>query len=107
MQSRPTFTHAILYNPLETSILMLDGDCPFLMPYLLTSCHNKYSVCIVQAIRAGTIDVSKDPYHFSLPPTWKQGKVANIQSGNFCQVQPISDKKSLPGAVGRCVWCFL
>ncbi|CAL5226936.1 g9817 [Coccomyxa viridis] len=37
------------------------------------------------AIRAGTIDVSKDPYHFSLPPTWKQGKVANIQSGNFCQ----------------------
>lgn len=42
-----------------------------------------------QAIRAGTIDVSKDPYHFALPPSWKQGKVANIQSGNFCQV-PIS-----------------
>lgn len=40
----------------------------------------------MQAIRAGTIDVSKDPYHFALPPTWKQGKVANIQSGNFCQV---------------------
>ena len=42
----------------------------------------------MQAIRAGTIDVSKDPYHFALPPSWKQGKVANIQSGNFCQVQP-------------------
>ena len=32
--------------------------------------------------------MSKDPYHFALPPTWKQGKVANIQSGNFCQVLP-------------------
>ena len=43
-------------------------------------------IAAMQAIRAGTIDISKDPYHFALPPTWKQGKVANIQSGNFCQV---------------------
>ncbi|KAK9918460.1 hypothetical protein WJX75_004213 [Coccomyxa subellipsoidea] len=37
------------------------------------------------AIRAGTIDASKEPYQFALPPTWHEGKVANIQSGNFCQ----------------------
>lgn len=37
------------------------------------------------AIRAGTIDAINDPYRFALPPTWHEGKVANIQSGNFCQ----------------------
>ena len=39
-----------------------------------------------QAIRAGVIDVTKDPYRFALPPSWKPGKIANIQSGNFCMV---------------------
>ena len=38
-----------------------------------------------QAIRAGSINIS-EPYRFALPPSWKEGKVANIQSGNFCQV---------------------
>ena len=43
--------------------------------------------CQMQSIRAGTIDVSGgQAYRFSLPPSWKEGKVANIQSGNFCQV---------------------
>lgn len=36
------------------------------------------------AIRAGTVDPN-DPYRFALPPTWREGKVANIQSGNYCQ----------------------
>lgn len=25
------------------------------------------------------------PYQFILPPTWKQARVANILSGNYCQ----------------------
>lgn len=36
------------------------------------------------AIRAGIVD-PKHPYSFSLPPTWREGKVANILSGNYCQ----------------------
>ncbi|CAD7697068.1 unnamed protein product [Ostreobium quekettii] len=36
------------------------------------------------AIRAGTVD-PKNPYSFSLPTTWREGKVANILSGNYCQ----------------------
>ncbi|CAK0786183.1 hypothetical protein CVIRNUC_009396 [Coccomyxa viridis] len=39
---------------------------------------------LTPAIRAGVIDVTKDPYQFALPPSWKPGKIANIQSGNFC-----------------------
>ncbi|KAK9832104.1 hypothetical protein WJX81_007290 [Elliptochloris bilobata] len=35
------------------------------------------------AIRAGNIDMS-EPYRFAVPPTWREGKIANIQSGNFC-----------------------
>lgn len=41
------------------------------------------SVLCSKAIRAGAIDI-KEPYRFALPPTWHEGKVANIQSGNFC-----------------------
>lgn len=26
-----------------------------------------------------------EPYEFILPPTWKQTRVANILSGNYCQ----------------------
>eukprot|EP00252_Welwitschia_mirabilis_P017269 TRINITY_DN38281_c0_g1_i1.p1 TRINITY_DN38281_c0_g1~~TRINITY_DN38281_c0_g1_i1.p1 ORF type:complete len:283 (+),score=24.21 TRINITY_DN38281_c0_g1_i1:142-990(+) len=33
------------------------------------------------ALRAGNVQ----PYQFILPPTWKQMRVANIQSGNYCQ----------------------
>ncbi|GLT77362.1 hypothetical protein SLA2020_489570 [Shorea laevis] len=33
------------------------------------------------ALRAGNVQ----PYHFILPPTWKQTRVANILSGNYCQ----------------------
>lgn len=36
------------------------------------------------AIRAGTVDPN-NPYRFALPPTWREGKVANIASGNYCQ----------------------
>eukprot|EP00877_Chromochloris_zofingiensis_P014811 jgi/Chrzof1/9584/Cz04g08120.t1_PPD6[v5.2] len=36
------------------------------------------------AIRAGTVDPN-NPYRFALPPSWKEAKVANIQSGNYCQ----------------------
>lgn len=36
------------------------------------------------AIRAGTVD-PLNPYRFALPPTWREGKVANILSGNYCQ----------------------
>ncbi|KZV27359.1 Thylakoid lumenal 29.8 kDa protein, chloroplast precursor [Dorcoceras hygrometricum] len=33
------------------------------------------------ALRAGNVQ----PYQFILPPTWKQQRVANILSGNYCQ----------------------
>ncbi|GAB2221685.1 hypothetical protein Droror1_Dr00012870 [Drosera rotundifolia] len=33
------------------------------------------------ALRAGNVE----PYEFMLPPTWKQLRVANILSGNYCQ----------------------
>ncbi|KAK7286657.1 hypothetical protein RJT34_21810 [Clitoria ternatea] len=33
------------------------------------------------ALRAGNVQ----PYKFILPPTWKQTRVANILSGNYCQ----------------------
>ncbi|KAI4319644.1 hypothetical protein MLD38_033221 [Melastoma candidum] len=33
------------------------------------------------ALRAGNVE----PYQFILPPTWKQARVANILSGNYCQ----------------------
>ncbi|KAG6480649.1 psbP domain-containing protein 6, chloroplastic-like [Zingiber officinale] len=33
------------------------------------------------ALRAGNVQ----PYKFVLPPTWKQTRVANILSGNYCQ----------------------
>ncbi|XP_043723077.1 psbP domain-containing protein 6, chloroplastic [Telopea speciosissima] len=33
------------------------------------------------ALRAGNVQ----PYEFLLPPTWKQMRVANILSGNYCQ----------------------
>eukprot|EP01023_Acetabularia_acetabulum_P018109 TRINITY_DN1915_c0_g1_i1.p1 TRINITY_DN1915_c0_g1~~TRINITY_DN1915_c0_g1_i1.p1 ORF type:complete len:286 (-),score=42.17 TRINITY_DN1915_c0_g1_i1:252-1109(-) len=36
------------------------------------------------ALRAGTVD-STSPYKFELPSSWEEGKVANIQSGNYCQ----------------------
>eukprot|EP01026_Neomeris_dumetosa_P080897 TRINITY_DN90174_c0_g1_i3.p1 TRINITY_DN90174_c0_g1~~TRINITY_DN90174_c0_g1_i3.p1 ORF type:complete len:261 (+),score=24.39 TRINITY_DN90174_c0_g1_i3:51-833(+) len=35
------------------------------------------------ALRAGTVD-QQNPYRFELPKTWQEGKVANIQSGNYC-----------------------
>ena len=38
------------------------------------------------AIRAGIVDPN-DPYQFAMPPTWREGKVANIQSGSYCQVR--------------------
>jgi hypothetical protein len=34
------------------------------------------------SLRAGTI---KSPYTFALPAAWREGTVANIQSGNYCQ----------------------
>ncbi|CAN1130175.1 PsbP domain-containing protein 6, chloroplastic [Linum perenne] len=33
------------------------------------------------ALRAGNVE----PYQFVLPPSWKQTRVANILSGNYCQ----------------------
>ncbi|KAL6616242.1 hypothetical protein ACP70R_038512 [Stipagrostis hirtigluma subsp. patula] len=33
------------------------------------------------ALRAGNVE----PYEFVLPPSWKQTRVANILSGNYCQ----------------------
>jgi hypothetical protein len=36
------------------------------------------------ALRAGTVDKAA-PYSFALPPTWREARVANIQSGNYCQ----------------------
>ncbi|KAK8672035.1 hypothetical protein V6N13_110412 [Hibiscus sabdariffa] len=33
------------------------------------------------ALRAGNVQ----PYQFLIPPTWKQTRVANILSGNYCQ----------------------
>ncbi|MED6134524.1 PsbP domain-containing protein 6, chloroplastic [Stylosanthes scabra] len=33
------------------------------------------------ALRAGNVQ----PYQFILPPSWKQARVANILSGNYCQ----------------------
>ncbi|EYU20820.1 hypothetical protein ABFS82_11G015500 [Erythranthe guttata] len=33
------------------------------------------------ALRAGNVQ----PYKFMLPPTWKQMRIANILSGNYCQ----------------------
>ncbi|GBF96037.1 hypothetical protein Rsub_08852 [Raphidocelis subcapitata] len=36
------------------------------------------------AIRAGTVTPGA-PYRFAMPPTWREAKVANILSGNYCQ----------------------
>ncbi|EFJ53320.1 hypothetical protein VOLCADRAFT_102920 [Volvox carteri f. nagariensis] len=36
------------------------------------------------ALRAGTVD-NTSPYRFALPPNFVEQKVANIQSGNYCQ----------------------
>lgn len=36
------------------------------------------------AIRAGTVNPNT-PYRFAMPPTWREAKVANILSGNYCQ----------------------
>lgn len=36
------------------------------------------------ALRAGTVD-NTAPYRFALPPNFVEQKVANIQSGNYCQ----------------------
>ncbi|KAI8471276.1 MAG: hypothetical protein J3K34DRAFT_417665 [Monoraphidium minutum] len=36
------------------------------------------------AIRAGTVS-RENPYRFAMPPTWREAKVANILSGNYCQ----------------------
>lgn len=33
------------------------------------------------ALRAGNVQ----PYQFALPPTWRQARIANILSGNYCQ----------------------
>jgi hypothetical protein len=38
-----------------------------------------------QALRAGTVDPSS-PYRFIMPNDMREAKVANIQSGNYCQV---------------------
>lgn len=38
----------------------------------------------LQALRAGTVD-RENPYRFSLPSSWRENQVANIQSGNYCQ----------------------
>ena len=41
------------------------------------------------ALRSGTIDPTA-PYTFSLPKNkrWKEAKVANAISGNYCQYEP-------------------
>ena len=39
----------------------------------------------MQSIRAGVINY-KDAYRFSHPKSWREQKIANIQSGNFCMV---------------------
>lgn len=36
------------------------------------------------ALRAGTVD-RENPYSFVVPDNWKEKKVPNIQSGNYCQ----------------------
>ena len=36
------------------------------------------------ALRAGTVD-RENPYSFVVPSNWKERKVPNIQSGNYCQ----------------------
>jgi len=36
------------------------------------------------ALRAGTVDPSS-PYRFEIPGSFREGKVANILSGNYCQ----------------------
>lgn len=36
------------------------------------------------ALRAGTVNPDS-PYRFALPPKFREGKVANILSGNYCQ----------------------
>ncbi|CAK9327115.1 unnamed protein product [Citrullus colocynthis] len=41
----------------------------------------KASTSDTPALRAGNVQ----PYQFVLPPTWKQTRVANILSGNYCQ----------------------
>ena len=56
----------------------------------LTPCfigRHIYIHTLLQAIRAGVINV-KDSYRFSHPASWKEQKIANIQSGNFCMVSP-------------------
>ena len=42
----------------------------------------------MQSLRSGVIN-AKDSYRFSLPPSWKEQKIANIQSGNFWCVRSV------------------
>ena len=63
---------------------------------MLTSTSSKVLIlhARMQSIRAGVINY-KDGYRFSHPPSWKEQKIANIQSGNFCMVS----SQSCNGAV--------
>jgi hypothetical protein len=42
------------------------------------------------ALRAGTVNPAS-PYRFALPPKFREGKVANILSGNYCQVRYVTN----------------
>ncbi|XP_022964757.1 psbP domain-containing protein 6, chloroplastic-like [Cucurbita moschata] len=44
----------------------------------------KYFIIVIEAVND---DGNVQPYQFPLPPTWKQARVANILSGNYCQLK--------------------
>lgn len=79
--------------PLTTAITVLEQPLPSLAKevevgsYLPPSSSDpsfvvfKASPKDTPALRAGNVQ----PYQFVLPPTWKQTRVANILSGNYCQ----------------------
>lgn len=54
------------------------------------------------ALRAGNLS----PYQFWIPPSWKEARVANILSGNYCQPKcagepsPLRELRCLPKALG-------
>lgn len=57
------------------------------------------------ALRAGTVD-NTAPYRFALPPNFVEQKVANIQSGNYCQPrcdEPWTGEGVVRG-MRRCEW---
>jgi len=78
-----------LESYVPNSLVVSWMETPLLLKFRLYNCcnpevqHNVYLKCTDtgEHFWAGNVQ----PYKFILPPTWKQVRVANILSGNYCQ----------------------